>query len=91
MVCLQVLEEIFNLLEESSTVRWYEVGVDAVMRSANAFVFNENMASRLSAIHASCTFALANHVIMSQFRARAVRGLYWSSRTLRRNCPSSKL
>ena len=91
MACLQVLEEIFNLLEESSTVRWYEVGIDAVMRSASAIVFNENMVSRLSAIHASCTFALGNHVIMSQFRARAVRGLYWSCRTSRSNCSSSKL
>jgi hypothetical protein len=60
MPCLQLLEEITNLLVKSSTVRWYEVEVDAVMRSANAIVFNENMVSRLSAIYASCTFALAN-------------------------------
>jgi hypothetical protein len=74
MACLQVLEEIFKLLEGSSTVRWYEVGVDAILRSANKIVFNQNMVGRLSAIHAYCALSLANQVVMSQLRARGVRG-----------------
>jgi Family of unknown function (DUF6535) len=74
MTCLNVLEKIFSFLEGSLTVRWYDVGADAVLRSVKGIMFNQNAAGRPSAIYAYCAFSLANHVIISQFRARATRG-----------------
>jgi Family of unknown function (DUF6535) len=70
MTCLNVLEKIFTLFEGFSTVRWYKVGVDVILRSLNQIVLNQNMVGRPSAIHAG-TLGLANYFIISQFRARA--------------------
>ena len=74
MACLDVLDEIFKLLEGSSTVRWYEVGTDAVLFSLSKVANNFSMVGCASAIRASCALGLGSHIVMSQFRARAVQG-----------------
>jgi hypothetical protein len=74
MTCLKLMEKVFRFLEGSLSVRWYEVGVDAILRSANEIVSNRNMTGRPSAIHAYCALGLVNHVVISQFRARAALG-----------------
>jgi hypothetical protein len=51
---------------------WYEARVDAILRSANRMVFNQNMAGRSSANHASCPLGFVIHVVKSQFCVRAV-------------------
>jgi hypothetical protein len=74
MACLQALEEIFQLLEGSSTVRWYEVGVDTILPSVEDIRCTSEMVSYLSISHACCTSSLARHVVISQFHARAIQG-----------------
>jgi hypothetical protein len=74
MTCLEVLEEIFKLLEGSSTVRWYEVGVDTILVSVNDIRLSSKMVSSLSLSHACCTICLGQHVAISQFHARAMQG-----------------
>ena len=74
MACLQVLAEIFKLLEGSSTVRWYEVGIDTILRSVNNIRCSIKMVSSFSMTHACCTMSLAQHVVISQFHARAIQG-----------------
>ena len=53
-------------------VCWYGAGVDAILRSANRIVLNQNMVGRPSANHASCPLGFASHVVKSQFCVRAV-------------------
>jgi hypothetical protein len=56
------------------TIHWYDVGADAVLRSVKRIMNNPNATGRPSVIRAYCASGLANHVIISQFRARGTRG-----------------
>ncbi|KAI9454502.1 hypothetical protein F5148DRAFT_426179 [Russula earlei] len=75
MTCLQVLEQVFTLLKGSPTVRWYEVGVDALLSSANNVAFSSGMVGEASAIHAYCTLGIIIHVVIGQLRSRTAQNL----------------
>jgi len=73
MTSLQVLEQVFALLEDCWTVRWYESGVDVVLPPASMIGFSPEAVSDLSAIHACCTLGIINYVVLDQYRLRGLQ------------------
>jgi hypothetical protein len=82
MTSLQALNQVFTLLEGSTTVRWYEVGMDAVLDSASVVTFSGAPAGDLSAIHACCVLGIINHVVIDQLRLRDAEGQQLTAQNL---------
>jgi hypothetical protein len=72
ITCLQVLESVFRLFE-GLTVDWYELGVDAVLKSTDNVASSSEIVGDPSTIYAYCALGITNCVVIGQLRSRIVR------------------
>ena len=72
ITCLQILEQVFTLLKDSPTIRWYELDIKAVIDAANSVVFSD-IAGEPS-LHAYCALGIMINVIIGHLRSRNLQG-----------------